>query len=164
MPEKLDRCLYPGCRHHTDNEHKKFTITSEFVLCWIAYLIPHFGVDKHSAGNLWQDPPYGVSIPYLQCLCFHKAAYPHHGQFEESHQGKIRVQGTLQGQLNIVYVMKGTRKAWIAGKHVTIDKSVIRYTGQAINYHPVHTGKADQTQDQGVCFYVVPYLMLFYLL
>ena len=30
--------------------------------------------------------------------------------------------------------MKGTRKAWVAGKHVTIDESMIRYMGRAISY------------------------------
>ena len=29
---------------------------------------------------------------------------------------------------------KGMRKAWVAGKHVTIDESMIRYMGRAISY------------------------------
>jgi hypothetical protein len=69
VPEKLGRRPYPGRRHRADKEHKKFNITSGFVLCWIACLIlqgAHFGADKRSAGKLWRDQPYGLSLPYLQ--------------------------------------------------------------------------------------------------
>ena len=31
-------------------------------------------------------------------------------------------------------MMKGMRKAWVAGKHVTIDERMIRYMGRAISY------------------------------
>ena len=30
--------------------------------------------------------------------------------------------------------MKGMRKAWVAGQHVTIDESMIHYMGRAISY------------------------------
>ena len=69
VPEKLGRCPYPGRWHRADKQHKKFNITSGFVLCWIACLIlqgAHFGADKRSAGKLWRDQPYGLSLPYLQ--------------------------------------------------------------------------------------------------
>jgi len=31
-------------------------------------------------------------------------------------------------------MMKGMRRVWTPGKHVTIDKSMIRYMGRAISY------------------------------
>ncbi len=59
----------PGRRHCADKEQVKWCIAPGFIICWVAILIlqgAHFGSDKKLLRKMWQRPPYGISMPYVQ--------------------------------------------------------------------------------------------------
>ena len=49
-------------------------------------------------------------------------------------KGEIGYDALFKVQYALDTMMKGMRKSWVAGKHVTIDESMIRYMGRAISY------------------------------
>ena len=52
-----------------DYNRDKWHITPGFAICWLVIIIiqgAHFGSDKKSMRKMWQRPPYGISIPYVQ--------------------------------------------------------------------------------------------------
>ena len=49
-------------------------------------------------------------------------------------KGKPGYNPLFKEKFTLDEMMKGMRKAWIAGKHVTTDKLMMRYMGRAINY------------------------------
>ena len=49
-------------------------------------------------------------------------------------KGDIGYEALFKVNFALENMMKGMKKSWVAGKHVTIDKSMIRYMGRAISY------------------------------
>ena len=89
---------------------------------------------------MWRKQPYGVSIPYIQNTMTRDAyifmrQYIH---FADNHSKKAKGEIGYHALFKVKYVldemMKGMRKSWTAGQHVTIDESMIRYMGRAISY------------------------------
>jgi hypothetical protein len=59
----------PGHHHCADKQQVKWCITPGFIICWVVILIlqgAHFGSEKKSMRKMWQFPPYGISMPYVQ--------------------------------------------------------------------------------------------------
>ena len=100
----------------------------------------HFGADKRSAAKLWRSPPYGNLIPYLQNLMTRDAyvfmrQYIHFADNEtRKAKGEIGYHALFKVKYALDVMMNGMKKSWTAGKHVTIDESMIRYMGRAISY------------------------------
>ena len=143
VPAKTGRNITPGRRHRADKERKQYTVTAGFVLCWVAMLIlqgAHFGSDKRSAAKLWRAPPYGLSISYLQ-NSMTRDAYVFMRQYihfadnaTRKSKGEIGYHAFFKVKYALDIMMEGMKKSWTAGKHVTIDESMIRYMGRAISY------------------------------
>jgi hypothetical protein len=60
---------------HWDKE-KRFTVSSGFIIVFIGILIlngAHFGLGSRSSRKLWQNCPYGLSIPYVWNAMRHNA-------------------------------------------------------------------------------------------
>ena len=136
-------CKTPGRRHRADKEKKRYIITPGFVLCWFGILIlqgAHFGADKRSASKLWRGPPYGVSIPYIRntmtwdAYVFMRQYIHFCDNSKQISAGNIGHDPLFKVRYSLDTMMGGMRSAWNAGKHVTIDESMIRYMGRAISY------------------------------
>ena len=100
----------------------------------------HFGADKRSAAKMWRGQPYGISIPYIQNKMT-RDAYVFMRQYihfcdnsKRKSKGDIGYDALFKVNFALETMMKGMRKAWVAGKHVTIDKSMIRYMDRDISY------------------------------
>ena len=128
----------PGARHRADNARKKYKFTPGFVLCFFGMLIlqgAHFGSNKRHGRSMWRSPPYGFSLPYVR-NAMPCNSYEFMRRFIHFADNSTRVAKGLPGY-NILYkvrypmteLMKGICKAWVAGKHVTINESMISYMG-----------------------------------
>ena len=56
IPPKKNGVNYPGQRHRTDKDQRKFKITPGYVIFWIGILIPqgaHFGSHTRAGSKLW---------------------------------------------------------------------------------------------------------------
>ena len=49
-------------------------------------------------------------------------------------KGDVGYDALFKVQYALNVIMKGIRRAWTAGKHVTIDESMIRYMGRAVAF------------------------------
>ena len=143
IPATLDHSTYPGRRHRADNEKKKFVISPGYIICWFAILIlqgAHFGSHKPPATYLWREQPYGINIPYIQNTMTRDAyifmrRYIHFCDNSKKKEKGVRGYDALyKVSYPLRIMMKGMRTAWNAGKHVTIDESMIRYMGRAVSY------------------------------
>ncbi len=59
----------PGARHSATKKEKKYNISPDLILAWIAILpinSAHFGPDKKSSCKLWREPPHGFYVPHVQ--------------------------------------------------------------------------------------------------
>ena len=88
--------------------------------------------------SIYRDAPYGVYTPYIQnampcnAFCFMM-------QFIHFADNKYRKKKGEKGH-DVMFklshflkkIMKGLWKAWTAGEKITIDESMIRYSGRAI--------------------------------
>ena len=132
VPAKQGSKAYPGGRHRADKEKKKYKITPGFVLCWIAILIlqgAHFGQDKGNAGKMWRGAPRGISFPYIR-NAMTRDAYVFMRQYIHFCDNSKRKSSDQRGYdplFKVSFAMKtmmlGMRKAWSAGKNVTINES-----------------------------------------
>ena len=55
-------------RHHGDKEKEQFNITTGYILCFIAHIIPqgaHFEADNPPTVRLYRKGRYGINIPHL---------------------------------------------------------------------------------------------------
>ena len=136
----------PGRRHRADQNHsknKQYIVTAGYVICWIAILIlqgAHFGSNKRASSKMWRRGPYGVNIPYIQNTMTAQG-YEFMRRFIHFSDNSKRKPKTVCGydplfkvRYPLDVLMKGMRGAWLAGKHVTIDESMIRYMGRAVTY------------------------------
>ena len=67
-PLETDGKKTPGIRHRADNKKYKFQATAGFVTCWVAILIIQgalFGSFKPPSRTMWEQQPYGLSIPFV---------------------------------------------------------------------------------------------------
>eukprot|EP00956_Cyclotella_meneghiniana_P022924 scaffold43919_cov42-Cyclotella_meneghiniana.AAC.1 len=142
-PKNADGSSHPSARHRADNEKYKFQITTGFVICWVAILILQgalFGTFKPPSRSMWMSRPYGIPIPCVQ-NCMSGAAYEFLQRFihfadnskrkskgEEGYDPLYKVRSAMTAML------KGINKAWIVGQRVTVDESMIRYMGRAVEY------------------------------
>ena len=100
----------------------------------------HFGADKRDGRGMWRQKPHGLDIPYVRNAMHQKAYYFMRSYIHFADNGK-RVAKGLNGYdplfkvaYPIKHMMMGLRKIWTAGKHVTIDESMIAYMGRAITF------------------------------
>ena len=56
------------------------------------------------------------------------------GLLKRKAKGDIGYDSLFKVNFSLETMMNGMRKAWVAGKHVTIDESMIQYMGRAISY------------------------------
>lgn len=149
-------------RHCADKEKKKFKITPGYILCWIAVLIlqgAHFGADKGNAARLWRAQPYGVSIPYIRNTMT-RDAYVFMRQyinFCDNSKRKSKGQRGYDALFKVSYaldeMMKGMKKAWTAGKHVTIDESTLYATwaGQSATFNTCRRSRSSMASKYMLC-------------
>ena len=114
-----------------------------FVLYFIAPLIT-------SGRSLWKaikdtgrvcvdPPPHGSSLPYVR-NAIPRNAYEYmrrHIRFADN--SKLVVKGLpgydvlFKVRYPMTDLMLGIRRAWVPGKHITIDESIISYMGRAVS-------------------------------
>jgi hypothetical protein len=134
----------PGARHRVDCESRySYKITPGFILAWFGLLIlqgAHFGSDKRSAKKMWRSPPEGFSLPYVRNSMTSTAyefmrAYVH---FCDNDKRKPKGHRSYDAFFKICYamdtIMTGIRKCWNPGMRVTIDESMVRYMGRAVDF------------------------------
>ncbi len=89
---------------------------------------------------MWQRPPYGISMPYvqntMQCNAFEfLRRYIH---FAKNYQQQKQSVNNYDSLFKITYVLKevgsGIRQVWQAGKDVSLDESMIKYCGHAVAF------------------------------
>ena len=131
-------------RHRADCSEFKPKVTIEYVLAWIGILIlsgAYFG-GKNNRGinNIYRNAPYGVSVPFIQNSMPRNAfdfmrRYIHfvdnrdrRKDGEPGYDPLFKVRPVLDA------VMDGLRRAWVAGEKITIDESMIKYSGRAVSY------------------------------
>ena len=140
---KGSRKKTPGRRHRVDNPKKRYDVTPSFVLCWIAIVIIQgavFGSFKGPSRNLWRRLPYGVNIMFVRNAMTRNAyefvrRYIHFADdSRQKKKGDVGYDALFKVQYALNVIMKGIRRAWTAGKHVTIDESMIRYMGRAVAF------------------------------
>ena len=129
--------------HQADKEPKQFVITTGFVICWFTSLILQgalFGGNKPSANDLYATGPYGVNVPII-CNAMKRNAYKflrRYIHFCDNNEIKKPGEKDYDQLFKVRYVLDtvgaGIRRAWNAGKRVTIDKSMIKYMGRAMTY------------------------------
>jgi len=79
---------------------------------------------------------YGLCIPYIQNVMTRDARRFIHFSDNSKRKGK-GISGfypLFKVRYPLDIMIKGMRSAWTAGKHVTIDESMIRYMGRAVSY------------------------------
>ena len=133
----------PGRRHRADKLRKRYDITPSFVLCWIAIVIIQgamFGSFKGASRNLWRRAPYGLQISYVRNAMTRDAyefmrRYIHFSEIAcQKKEGEVGYDPLFKVRHALDVMMRGMKRAWQAGKHVTIDESMIRYMGRAVSY------------------------------
>ena len=170
VPALTNRRATPGRRHRGDTERVKFKATQGFVLCWVGILIlqgAHFGADKRSSRMLWRNPPHGISIPYVR-NSMSRDAYEFMRRsikFCDNTKRKERNVAGYDPLFKVRYplevMMKGMRGAWIAGQHVTIDESMIKYMGRAVTFIQYMPAKPIKHGIKGTIPCVQCYLVIF---
>ena len=143
VPAMTDGQPTPGRHHRMDCNQDKWKITPGFVICWVAIIIiqgAHFGSDKKSMRKMWQRPPYGISIPYVQNTMRRDAFefMRQHIHFTDNYQRPKTTDKNYDPLFKVTYVLKevgsGIRRVWQAGKDVSLDESMIKYCGRAIAF------------------------------
>jgi hypothetical protein len=143
VPGMLAGEPYPGRQHRADKEKKRYLITPGFIICWFAILIlqgGYFGTYKPPAWKLWRAHPYGIRMPFLQnamtrdTYTFMRRCIHFCDNFARKAKDIKGYDPLFRVRYPLDIMMKGMRLAWTAGKHVTIDESMIRYMGRAVSY------------------------------
>jgi hypothetical protein len=105
----------------------------------------YFG-GKNNCGinNIYQNAPYGVSIPFIQNAMPRDAfdfmrRYIH---FVNNRDRRI-----------LDTVMDGLRRAWIAGEKITIDESMIKYCWGRLELRTIYAEEAYKAWDQSIQIY-----------
>ena len=122
---------------------KRSNITVGFIICWIGILIingSHFGATKKESRKLWAKPSYGISIPYMSNTMPINAfeflrRYIHfcnNSKRKTAKEAGYDILYKVRGSLD--WIMKGIRNTWVAGKHLAINESMIKYMGRVIAY------------------------------
>jgi len=100
----------------------------------------HFGSDKKSMRKMWQRPPHGISIPYVQNTMQRDAFefMRRHIHFADNYKRPKTTDKNYDQLFKVAYVLKevglGIRRVWHAGKDVSLDESMIKYCGRAIAF------------------------------
>ena len=128
----------PNKRHRA---REGYHFTSGYIICWIGILIYYrsLGTDK-SPQSFWIEMPYGIYAPWVQNAMTRDA-------FKECRRlihlcGDVHVRHRVTSKYDplakVRYVLDklmGTmRNAWIVGKRITIDESMIKYCGRAVSF------------------------------
>ena len=134
----------PGCRHRADHrKDRRWTFTPGYVLCWFAIVIlqgAHFGSKKRDSRRMWRRTPRGLSIPYVRNAMplgayEYMRSYIHFADNSKwIAKGSPGYDTLFKVRYPMTLFMRGISKAWVAGKHVTIDESMITYVGRAVSY------------------------------
>ena len=89
---------------------------------------------------MWRKPLRGLSLPYLQ-NAMPLASYEFMRSYVHFADKSKRIEKGSPGYDPLFKVkcpleifMTGIGKAWVAGKHVTVDESMITYVGCAVSY------------------------------
>ena len=89
---------------------------------------------------MWRRRPRGTSIPFvknampLEAYEFMRSFIHFSDNANWVDKGTTGYDPLFKVRYPMSLFMKGMRKAWVAGKHVTIDESMIRYAGRAVSY------------------------------
>ena len=90
--------------------------------------------------KMWQHPPYGISIPYVQNTMQRDEfefmrRYIH---FADNYKWPKTMDKNYDPLFKVTYVLKevrfGIRRVWHAGKDVLLDESMIKYCGHAVAF------------------------------
>jgi len=89
---------------------------------------------------MWQRPPYGISIPYVQNTMQQDAFefMRRHIHFTDNYKRPKTTDKNYDPLFKVTYVLKevglGICRVWHAGKDVSLDESMIKYCGRAIAF------------------------------
>ena len=130
-------------RHRVEEEKQRFKITTGFVLCFMAHLLlqgAHFGSTKPGSERLYRKGRYGISVPQMRNMMT-RDAYTfmrRHLHFADNHKHNPKGSRGYDPLYKVAYpletIQAGLNAAWIAGQHVTIDESMIKYMGRAVSW------------------------------
>ena len=115
---------------------------------------------------MWRKPPRGISIPYVDNAMSRNVVEFMRRDIPFSDNSRINKKGVrIYNPLFKVFymlqiIMKGMRGVWTSRKHVTIDKSMIKYKGKTITC-PVHAWETNQAWYQGVCHFLCSFYNIY---
>lgn len=130
-----------GATHRASKMKKKYDITPGLILGFIAILVlqgAHFGESKRGR-KMWRRPPYGISIPYVSST-MSRNSYEFIRRYIHVCDNTAPRASSTEAGYDPIYktsfvmeeIMTLMQKAWTAGKHITIDESMIKYKGRAV--------------------------------
>ena len=125
-----------GAQHRADNERSQFKITSGFVIAWIGLLIIFSGKScrKGSTRLYWTQGLYGYNTPYVM-NSMRREAFEFLRRFIHFTNKQKKIINPLHKvQYVLDKLLKNLKRAWIAGRKVVIDESMIRYKGKAVKF------------------------------
>ena len=100
----------------------------------------HYGSYKPPSRAFWAAPPFGISHPYIQnALTVHSFEFMRRyfhpaDNSKQIPKGRRGYDPLFKIQYVWKMVLKGLRAAWVAGKHITIDESMIKYKGKYVGF------------------------------
>lgn len=113
------------------------------TICFIAHLIiqgANFGSHKPSTKQLFWRGKYGINIPQLRNIMTRDAfiCMRRHIHFCNNHKRKAKGKPGHNPLFKVKYfldaVQLGLAAAWVAGKHVCIDKSMVKHISRTISF------------------------------
>ena len=131
-------------RHCCDKEKKEFKITTGFVLCFVACLIlqgGQFGSNDPSTVRLYRKDRQGFSVSQLRNIMTRDTftficRYIHfyNNEYRKA-KGAHRCETLFKIKHGFGAVQMGFLGMWVAGQHLTIDKSMVKYMGRAMTFN-----------------------------
>ena len=89
---------------------------------------------------MWRKPPHGLSTPYVKNAMsrnefeFMRRNIPFSDNSKIKQKGVCSYDPLFKVRYMLQITMKGMRGVWTSGKYITIDESMIKYTGRSITY------------------------------
>jgi hypothetical protein len=131
----------PGARHRVKDSKCWWKPTVGYLLAWLGIVIAKgaYKIDR-SPTVFWVNPPYGLSVPWIQNAmprdAFNQWRYNIHFVDNDTlpKYGERRWSATQKIDYVLAFLMKHLQAAYTLGNKVTIDESMVLYTGRAISW------------------------------
>jgi hypothetical protein len=116
---------------------------------------------------LWRNPPHGISIPYVRnsmlrdAYEFMRRSIKFCDNMKQKEHNVAGYDPLFKVRYPLEVTMKGLRGAWIAGQHVTINKSMIKYMGCVVTFLQYMPAKPIKCSIKGTMPCIQCYLIIF---